>query len=135
MLNHKKLIVSHAPFWHNGSSIVARSYHTIFAAMPAVLFGIFTFGMPALGVVSLSISFSIIWEFLINKVTKRTISIGDGNAALIGLLFGISGLLLIVYVITLNLTLLIVGIIPAAFLLFMEVVKRNRSRREMQESL
>jgi electron transport complex protein RnfD len=58
------------------------------AAMPAVLFGIFTYGMPALGVVSLSISFAIIWEFLINKITKRTISIGDGNAALIGLLFG-----------------------------------------------
>ena len=55
--------------------------------MPAVLFGIFTYGMPALGVVSLSISFAIIWEFLINKITKRTISIGDGNAALIGLLF------------------------------------------------
>jgi electron transport complex protein RnfD len=56
--------------------------------MPAVLFGIFTYGIPALGVVSLSISFSIIWEFLINKITKRNVSIGDGNAALIGLLFG-----------------------------------------------
>ena len=88
MLNHKKLIVSHAPFWHDGSSITVRSYHTIFAAMPAVLFGIFTYGMPALGVVSLSISFAIIWEFLMNKIAKRTISIGDGNAALIGLLFG-----------------------------------------------
>ena len=87
MLNHKKLIVSHAPFWHDGSSITVRSYHTMLAAMPAVLFGIFTYGMPALGVVSLSISSAIIWEFLINKITKRTISIGDGNAALIGLLF------------------------------------------------
>jgi electron transport complex protein RnfD len=87
MLNHKKLIVSHAPFWHDGSSITVRSYHTMLAAMPAVLFGIFTYGMPALGVVSLSISFAIIWEFLINKITKRTVSIGDGNAALIGLLF------------------------------------------------
>ena len=87
MLNHKKLIVSHAPFWHDGSGITVRSYHTMLAAMPAVLFGIFTYGMPALGVVSLSISFAIIWEFLINKITKRTISIGDGNAALIGLLF------------------------------------------------
>ena len=87
MLNHKKLIVSHAPFWHDGSNITVRSYHTMLAAMPAVLFGIFTYGMPALGVVSLSISSAIIWEFLINKITKRTISIGDGNAALIGLLF------------------------------------------------
>jgi electron transport complex protein RnfD len=38
-------------------------------------------------VVALSISFAIIWELAINKVTKRSISIGDGNAALIGLLF------------------------------------------------
>jgi len=88
MLNHKKLIVSHAPFWHNGSNITVRSYHTMLAAMPAVVFGIFTYGMPALGVLSLSISFAIIWEFLINKITKRTVSIGDGNAALIGLLLG-----------------------------------------------
>jgi len=87
MLNQKKLIVSHAPFWHDGSSITVRSYHTMLAALPAALFGIFTYGMPALGVVSLSVSFAIIWELLINKVTKRTISIGDGNAALIGLLF------------------------------------------------
>jgi electron transport complex protein RnfD len=87
MLNHKKLIVSHAPFWHDGSGITVRSYHTMLAAMPALLFGIFTYGIAALGVVSLSISFAIIWELLINKITKRTISIGDGNAALIGLLF------------------------------------------------
>ncbi|MDX2496429.1 MAG: RnfABCDGE type electron transport complex subunit D, partial [Desulfobacterales bacterium] len=83
MLNQKKLIVSHAPFWHDGSSITVRSYHTMLAALPAALFGIFTYGMPALGVVSLSISFAIIWELLINKVTQRTVSIGDGNAALI----------------------------------------------------
>jgi len=57
------------------------------AALPAVLFGLVHYGIPALGVVSLSISSSIIWEFLMNYVTKRPKSIGDGNAALIGLLF------------------------------------------------
>ncbi len=86
MLKHKKLTVSHAPFWHNGSSIAERSYHTMLAAIPAVLFGLFSYGMPAVSVVSLSISFAILWELLINKVTKRAVSIGDGNAALIGLL-------------------------------------------------
>ncbi len=88
MLKHKKLIVSHAPFWHNGNSIATRSYHMMIAALPAVLFGIFQYGAPALGVISLAVSFAIIWEFLINIVTKRSVSIGDGNAALIGLLFG-----------------------------------------------
>jgi len=87
MFNKKKLIVSHAPFWHDGSSITVRSYHMMIAALPAVLAGIFQYGGRALGVVSLSISFSLLWELIINIATKRTVSIGDGNAALIGLLF------------------------------------------------
>ena len=46
MLEQKKLIVSHAPFWHNGNRVTERSYHTILAALPAVLAGLFYFGSP-----------------------------------------------------------------------------------------
>ena len=88
MLNQKKFIVSHAPFWHDGSTVTARSYNMIIAALPAVLFGFISYGMPAVGVVSLSISSAIVWELLFNKISKRAITIGDGNAALIGILFG-----------------------------------------------
>jgi electron transport complex protein RnfD len=87
MNNQKKFIVSHAPFWHYGSSITERSYHTIFAALPAALVGIYHFGLPALAVVTLSVSSAILWELALNYVSKRSITIGDGNAALIGLLF------------------------------------------------
>jgi electron transport complex protein RnfD len=87
MSNDKKFIVSHAPFWHDGSSISERSYHIMLAAMPAVLFGLFQYGIPALAVISLSVSTAILWELLINKITKRPNTVGDGNAALIGLLF------------------------------------------------
>ncbi len=83
----KRLIVSHAPFWHDGSSISQRSYHIMLAALPAVLLGIFQYGMPAVGVVSLSISSAMIWELVINKITKRSVSIGDGSTAVIGLVF------------------------------------------------
>jgi electron transport complex protein RnfD len=87
MTNRKKFIVSHAPFWHYGSNITERSYHTMLAALPAVLMGIFYYGTPAIAVAALSVSSAIGWELAINKVTKQTITIGDGNAALIGLLF------------------------------------------------
>ena len=87
MLSQKKLIVSHAPFWHDGSSISTRSYHTMIAALPAVLMGIFQYGVVAIGVVAVSISSPMLWELLINKITRRNVSIGDGNAALVGLLF------------------------------------------------
>ncbi len=88
MLNQKKFIVSHAPFWHNGSCICERSYNIMIAALPAVILGLFQYGWPAVGVISLSISFAILWELAFNYVAKRPVSIGDGNAALIGMLFG-----------------------------------------------
>jgi electron transport complex protein RnfD len=87
MANGKLLVGSHAPYWHIGSSITARSYETIIAALPAVLFGIFQYGVPALRVVAFSVSCTILWELALVKIMKRPISIGDGNAALIGLLF------------------------------------------------
>ena len=87
MLDQKKLIVSHAPFWHNGTRVTNRSYHTMLAALPALLLGLYHYGMPALGVLCLSMSSAIIWELAVNLVTKRTITIGDGNAAWLGMLF------------------------------------------------
>jgi electron transport complex protein RnfD len=86
-LARKKLIVSHAPFYHSGRRITERSYHTMLAALPALLLGFYHYGMPAVSVVCLSISTAIIWELAFNLLTGRTVTIGDGNAALIGLLF------------------------------------------------
>jgi Na+-translocating ferredoxin:NAD+ oxidoreductase subunit D len=82
----KKYIVSHAPFWHKGGGVPERQFNTIFAALPAALVGLAYFGVPALAVISLSVSTAIAWELLINLAAKRPVSIGDGNAALIGLL-------------------------------------------------
>ena len=83
----KKLIVSHAPFYHSGQRVTERSYHTMLAALPALLMGFYHYGMPAFGVVCLSISTALFWELIINLISKRTITIGDGNAAVLGLLF------------------------------------------------
>ena len=87
MHNQKLFISSHAPFWHNGSSISSRSCDVILAALPAVIFGICQYGASALGVVTFSISCAMLWELLLNKAMKRPVSIGDGNAAVVGLLF------------------------------------------------
>jgi len=86
MNSKKTLIVSHAPFWHDGSGIPERSYHTIIAALPAAVVGIAYYGAPALGVISLAMSTAILWELLLNYASKRSITVGNGNAALIGLL-------------------------------------------------
>ncbi|MCD6561805.1 MAG: electron transporter RnfD [Desulfobacteraceae bacterium 4484_190.1] len=87
MNNQKLFISSHAPYWHNMSSISAKSCHIMLAALPAVIMGIYQYGIPALGVVTFSVSCAMFWELIMNLVTKRPVSIGDGNAAVIGLLF------------------------------------------------
>jgi len=86
MDNRKLFVSSHAPYWHNGSSIAIKSYNIMLAALPAVLMGIYQYGAPALAVVTFSISCAMIWELIMNFVMKRPISIGDGNAAVIGLM-------------------------------------------------
>ncbi|BBO74989.1 electron transport complex subunit D [Desulfosarcina widdelii] len=90
MNSKKTLIVSHAPFWHDGSGVPERNYHTIIAALPAAIVGIAYYGAPALGVISLAISTAIIWELLFNTISKRPITVGDGNAALVGLLLAMA---------------------------------------------
>jgi len=87
MVNEKKLIVSHAPFWHNGSSLFEKNCNIMIAALPAVLFGFTQYGIHAVGCVSICISTAIIWELLFNLISKQQISVGDCDAAVIGLLF------------------------------------------------
>jgi len=88
MNSQKKFIVSHAPFWHIGSAVPERNYNTILALVPAIFMGLTYFGVPALGVLCLSVSSAIGWEIVFNLLSKRPVSVGDGNAALVGLLFG-----------------------------------------------
>ena len=87
MLETRKFIVSHAPFWHVGSSVATRNLQIIVATLPAVLFGCFIFGMPAVGVVALSVSSAIGWEYLYNRIAKQESTVGDYHALLIGLIF------------------------------------------------
>lgn len=82
-----KLTVSHAPFIHNGSRISKKSCNIIIAALIPVVFGIVQYGRPAFSVVSLSVGSAMLWEILMNLIMRRRISVGDGNAAVIGLVF------------------------------------------------
>ena len=89
MNSSKKFIVSHAPFWHNGSGVPERYYNTIIALIPAALMGLAYFGVAALGVIGFSIASAVGWELAFTKIAKRPNNIGDGNAILIGLVFGL----------------------------------------------
>lgn len=87
-MNNNKLIVSHAPFWHDGDSLFQMNLNIMLATLPAVIAGIMIFGAPAVGVLALSLSSAMAWELIANIVAKQKWSIGNLDAALIGLLFG-----------------------------------------------
>lgn len=87
MYNQKKFIVSHAPFWHDGSWIAKRSYNILLAALPAVILSVYYYGLPALGVVALSVSSAMLWELGFTRISKLPDTIGDGSAAVIGMMF------------------------------------------------
>ncbi len=86
MTNGKMFVVSHAPFWHVGSRVADRYFGMILAALPAVLMGVVQYGLPAVATVCLSVSSAVFWEWLMNRMMKRPVTVADGNAALIGLL-------------------------------------------------
>jgi electron transport complex protein RnfD len=87
-MTNNKLTVSHAPFWHDGDSLFKLNLNIMIAALPAIIFGIIQFGAPAVGVLALSLSSAMIWELIMNLVSKKRISIGDLDSAVIGLIFG-----------------------------------------------
>lgn len=87
MINKIKFIVSHAPFWHDGERISIKHINIILTCLIISIPGILTYGMPAVGVIALSVASAMFWELLLNFLTRRSITIGDGNAALIGVLF------------------------------------------------
>ena len=88
MSSQQKLVVAHAPYWHDGSKISTKNYNIMIAALPAVLMGISQYGAPALAVIAFSMACAMIWEVIMNLVLRRPIPIGDGSAAVTGLLLG-----------------------------------------------
>lgn len=88
MTDKTKLVVAVAPFWHSGQRVTDRSAQILLAALPAAVFGVYRFGFKALGVLALAVSSAVLWELAFTRVAKRPVSVGDGTAAVIGLLFG-----------------------------------------------
>ncbi len=87
-MTNTKLIVSHAPFWHNGDSLFQQNLSFIIALIPAALFGIMHFGAPALGVLTLAMSSAMLWEVIMSIISKDKLTIGNMESAVIGLLLG-----------------------------------------------
>lgn len=64
--------------------------YVIIALLPATIFGVYTFGVPALLVVLITTASAVLTEYLYQKLMKKKVTIGDFSAALTGLLLALN---------------------------------------------
>lgn len=81
-----KLEVGFAPHIHSRESVAKVMWAVFFSLIPAGLAGVYIFGLPALRVILISVLSCVITEALIQRLRQKKITLGDGSAALTGLL-------------------------------------------------
>lgn len=85
-VNEKILTVSSSPHIHGEESVTQIMWNVTLALSPAAIFGIYWFGVPALTTILLSIISAVGFEYLVQKIRGKAITIMDGSAFLTGLL-------------------------------------------------
>lgn len=87
----EKLIISPAPHIHGGDTVSKNMTGVIIALAPALLAGLYFFGLGALIVTLTAVISCVLAEFLIQKyLIKGDITVSDGSAALTGLLLALN---------------------------------------------
>jgi len=86
----KKLKVSSNPHVRDGMSTRGIMLAVIIALMPATIFGVINFGYHALLVILVSVGFSVLSEFVMCKILKKPVSVGDCSALVTGLLLALN---------------------------------------------
>jgi electron transport complex protein RnfD len=83
------LTVSPGPHAHCGARISSMYLNIMLALTPAVLLGLYYYGLDALRVISASIASAMLAEACIQKILGKPITIADGSAAVSGLLLAL----------------------------------------------
>ncbi len=81
-----KLKVSSSPHIHTESTTRQIMGDVIIALMPALVIGVFIYGARALTVTATSAIFCVLFEWAYQLMTRKTVTISDGSAAVTGIL-------------------------------------------------
>lgn len=89
-MDNMNITVSATPHVRSKDSIKNVMGNVLIALLPATLMGIYYFGLRALLVVAISVASSVFFEYLYQKLMKKTITISDLSAAVTGLLLALN---------------------------------------------
>ncbi|MFP4071235.1 MAG: RnfABCDGE type electron transport complex subunit D [Desulfovibrionales bacterium] len=81
------LNVASPPHWHSGRTVQRTMLDFIIALMPALAMAVYSYGLDALSVVSLSVVTAVVTEALCCRAMHREVSVDDYSAVVIGMLF------------------------------------------------
>lgn len=84
--NNLNLTISASPHAHSGARVRGIMWTVILALIPALLWGFWLFGLPAIALTVTCVAVCVGMEALSQRLMQRAPSIGDGSAAVTGLL-------------------------------------------------
>jgi Na+-translocating ferredoxin:NAD+ oxidoreductase subunit D len=87
--NSGTLLITSSPQFHHEASTAGIMWSVCASLVPAALWGVLKFGLPALLVLSVSIIAAVAGEFAMTRVFKKN-TLGDGSAVLTGFLLGMT---------------------------------------------
>lgn len=85
-INNGLFNVSTSPHIRSNDSVSKIMWTVNIALVPAALFGAYNFGLNALMLMIVGILSAVLFEYLVQKIRKKPITINDGSAVLTGLL-------------------------------------------------
>jgi len=85
-----RLIVSASPHVHSGLDVRRIMLDVILALLPAVLVGVWYFGLDAVRVLVLAVGACLFAEWIMNRLLGRNSTLGDLSAPLTGLLLAMN---------------------------------------------
>ena len=87
-MDNSTLLVSPAPHVRQKADTRSIMLDVIIAMIPALVASVFIFGYRSLVVVSVSVICCVLFEYLFQKLCKRTVTVGDLSAVVTGILLG-----------------------------------------------
>lgn len=89
MQQERKLTVSANPHVKDKDNVNKIMWYVVLALLPAAIAGVYLFGINALLIILLSVSSAVVTELIIQKLSRKEITIKDGSAVLTGLLLAL----------------------------------------------
>lgn len=81
-----KAALAHPPYIKHPDSVRSMTVDVLIALCPAVIWGIYVFGLRALAVIAVSAVSAVLSEAVFNIIAKRPVSVGDLSAVVTGVL-------------------------------------------------